>query len=491
MTQPERHARRQSTAPFLSLGPAGRRARALLPALLALAGLGRADVLTVDDDLVENPTATYTSLQAAIADAQPQDEVHIWPGTYTGTGTEVALVDVPGLLLAGQNASGPVVIDGQGQRRCLRVLGEGVDSYNSLDLPIHIQGLTLVNGEATSSTGGGYKGNGGGAYLEGYVWLQDCTIRDCNSSRSGGGLSIEQPSSWITSPVRYTAVKAISCTIESCTSTEDGGGIYNGDSILEALDVTVTDSYASGNGGGVAGSHHLNGSTEFRGSATWNRSERNGGGLHVEGLVGSLTVMGELGWNTARGGDGGGIFVADSWLWVRALTAYQNQAERRQIGAGGRGGALCVLRSTLDAITLTAYRNNSEADGGGLFLQDCDVKTLRDGTLEQNLSYGRGGAIALQSCSNANLEELAFLENLGRVASAVHAQSTQGVIGSCSFLGNAAYMNGGWSGAAVVGAASTTDITIAHSTFWQNTAKHLLEVNGAEIVDGGNNQLIP
>ena len=149
----------------------------LFTALLfaALTSPASADILYGDDDGLECPYPATSSIQYAVNFANDGDEIHIYPGTYTGSGSEVVLLEGKELQLIGISTNpGDVLIDGQGQRRCMLVEAPDQGSVCLWD-------LTLVNGKAVTSSGIGWKGNGGGLYAEGRVNLHDCTVRDCQS----------------------------------------------------------------------------------------------------------------------------------------------------------------------------------------------------------------------------------------------------------------------------------------------------------------------
>src|SRR5438876_685941 len=57
--------------------------------------------LFVDDDRQQNPTARYTSIQAAVRVARPGDTVQVSPGLYR----EVVTLDKAGLTLLGDSVS--------------------------------------------------------------------------------------------------------------------------------------------------------------------------------------------------------------------------------------------------------------------------------------------------------------------------------------------------------------------------------------------------
>jgi pectin methylesterase-like acyl-CoA thioesterase len=51
-------------------------------ALFILSLSATAATLTVDDDHAQCPSATFTSIQAAVTAANPNDKINVCPGTY-------------------------------------------------------------------------------------------------------------------------------------------------------------------------------------------------------------------------------------------------------------------------------------------------------------------------------------------------------------------------------------------------------------------------
>ena len=88
-----------------------RRVAILLSVLLCLsAAPAFARTLVVDDNGADCPQAEYTTIQQAVAAAQPGDKILVCPGLYFGT----VVVDTPDLRIEAQAAPGEVVLQGTG-----------------------------------------------------------------------------------------------------------------------------------------------------------------------------------------------------------------------------------------------------------------------------------------------------------------------------------------------------------------------------------------
>ncbi len=79
-------------------------------AMLSIAGPAAADIITVDDDRADLPTADFTAIQAALNAAVNGDEIVVYPGIY---GTPDFGLDMRGLQvpLRSTDPDDPLVVD--------------------------------------------------------------------------------------------------------------------------------------------------------------------------------------------------------------------------------------------------------------------------------------------------------------------------------------------------------------------------------------------
>ncbi|MEU6220565.1 right-handed parallel beta-helix repeat-containing protein [Streptomyces sp. NPDC047022] len=125
------------------------------PAFSATTGRPRASTLIVDDDGVQCPTATFTTIQAAVNAASPGDTIQVCPGTYN----EIVSVNTSDLTLVGQTtlpancdvfvAPDPTV---DSIIQATTPIGNGIVNLGADN--IHLQGFTIQNN--AGSTFGGY-----------------------------------------------------------------------------------------------------------------------------------------------------------------------------------------------------------------------------------------------------------------------------------------------------------------------------------------------
>jgi predicted outer membrane repeat protein len=461
--------------------------------LVGLSGLAGADLLYVDWD----GTKPYTTIQAAVDDAQPGDVIKIAAGTYTGSGTEVVYIDVEDLELVGYE---DVYIDGEGARRCVRVVGPALGQQT----PIKLRNLQLVNGEAVSSTGPGWRGRGGGLFAEGDVELEDCIVRDCHSDQDGGGIAIEAPNG---AGFYYSSVTLFESSVETCTADGDGGGIYNGESTLVIEDSSVILNHAAGNGGGIAARQITSNwaACEIDGLVTDNEADKSGGGIYSYGM--DLRLGGEFSGNKALDGNGGAVYVSDGRLDLADLLIMSNAATAAPGSNKGNGGAIYALRAPVGSylygsslsnpIGVTFYGNESQGSGGALFAKKCEI-TLENVKFEQNDARGMGGAMATEACMSHDLHYVSFFNNAGAVAGALHMKNAgSGLhrLDDVSVVWNVGAMGGGLNGAALALSGATTIVEFYGCNFWQNTKKHVMTGQGAtllnNVIDLGGNGISP
>lgn len=257
-----------------------------------------------------NPSTTCASINGVLAKPgfTAGDSVLVATGTYTGTGTEVVLLDKSVILSGGWDAgfttqTGMSVIDGEGVWRELMVnsgvtagvkrfvvRGDSIGIVNAGNLSLHEcavsdnsktginnnASLTLINTTVSNNLHGGLFNNGG------VITITHSSISN-NSGSDVGGLGGGGVANSGTLTINDSAIVHNSST--------EGGGIYN-QGVARINNSTISNNSASF-GGGINnwGKLYLNSSTVSGNTAN------SGGGLYVNELnlwYGSVTVQNSI-----------------------------------------------------------------------------------------------------------------------------------------------------------------------------------------------------
>ncbi|MBR4390963.1 MAG: C10 family peptidase [Bacteroidales bacterium] len=150
------------------------------------------------------------------------------------------------------------ILDGQGIKRVLNQDDVLTSGNNAL-----WDGFTIQNGHA---------GTGGGVYINGFVTLKNCTIRDNVANAIGGGVYIN--SSDAANQVVFEQCKFIG------NSASIGGGICDRNGCV-FTNCFISNNIATTKGGGIY--IYNNAEPDIKGCVISNNSAAQGGGLYVRG----------------------------------------------------------------------------------------------------------------------------------------------------------------------------------------------------------------
>jgi hypothetical protein len=319
-------------------------------------------VLTVNSTAdTANPSDPYLSLREAIALinsptlpnnlsaqilAQIQGTLH--QGGADTIGFDPAAVTGP-IVLAGtqlelslprstaavsiDGGTAGVTVDGNNASRVLQV-DAGVQAA--------LEHLTITHGSTSA--------NGGGILNSGTLTVTNSTLSANSTSFSGGGV------------YNTGSLTVANSTLSANSATGmygQGGGIDNGGT------VTVSNSTLFANSARLYGGGLENQGTLTVTSSTLSaNSAYLGGGISSTGATSSsgstLTVTSSTFSANSAGAQGGGIFNSNSTLTVTSSTLSANSASYAGNGGGGiyiDNGSVCTLRNTLVAGNLTTGRD--------------------------------------------------------------------------------------------------------------------------------------
>lgn len=305
---------------------------ALVAGLLLAPNAAQAATFTVTKtaDTADGTCDADCSLREAISAANASagtDTIVVPAGTYvrtlTGSDDTNALGDLDvneAATILGAGA-GATVIEGNGTTAGDRVLD--LD-----DGGIHIAGVTIRNGYASS--------NGGGidAHNEAVLALEASVVTSNKADGDGGGLNIDG------------GALLTDVTISSNTADADASGGGDGGGI-----------YVDGNGGPI-----------FRGvTMTGNSTINDGGAIYNDDVLDltNVTISG----NTA-GESGGGIYNAYA-VSMNNVTIAANTGDGDNTGLGDEGGGLYNEEAGV-LVRNTIIANNADPSGGG---PDCFTET--------------------------------------------------------------------------------------------------------------------
>ncbi len=338
----------------------------------------------------------YTTIQAAVNDAQNGDTIIIFPGVYTQAAGASQVVDTlaKSITLEGHPSGTPTVAP-SGSARGIVINGGTVTLRN----------LKITQGNASQ-----LGGQGGGLYATGaQLTIEDCEFasnRASDGQGQGGGAFI------MNSTVTIRGTKFVGNLAGQAGG--DGGGLYlsNSNATIGASsrNPTIFQSNRasvgqSGRGGGIfiSGGAVTVGDTEVRENIASEGSTGQGGGLYAEGASLALTSGATFSKNVASqaaGGDGGGAFVSGGQLNIGAIVFQDNVAST---GGPGRGGGL-YLRGTAGSASGTQFRANlgslgTEGRGGGAYIEGGTVvlngTTSTGNIAAQGPAPGYGGGLFL------------------------------------------------------------------------------------------------
>ncbi|MGH8093972.1 MAG: choice-of-anchor Q domain-containing protein [Chthoniobacterales bacterium] len=276
------------------------------------------------------------SLRQAILDAASGDTINF---SLPANSSTITLTSAELLIDKSLTITGP----GAGLLTVQRSTAGGTPDFRIFNITfgnfnVTISGLTLANGSATGSDGGGIiNGSNGGT-----LTMTSCTISGNATDGNGGGIM-----------------------------NESNGGT------LAITGCTISGNVAGGNGGGVFTDFGTVGATN---TSISSNSASDGGGIYNNfGTV--STTNSTLSSNSAS--NGGGIFNSDASLNMTSSTLSANSAT-------GSGGGLDNHNSSSNVTNCTVSGNSAD-DGGGILSDDGGTINVINCTFSANSATLAGG----------------------------------------------------------------------------------------------------
>ena len=243
----------------------------------------QADTWTVDDD----GPADFNTIRSAMEFVSDGDEIVVFPGTYTGTGGNAAVVDMFGkaVWLHSSDGQESTFIDGENNYT-------GIYCYSGETNKTIIEGFTIQNCSGL---------DGGGMYLvnNAHPTITNCTFTNNTADYGGGMFNYSSSPTLINCTFIGNAAIAAdhskgggmynyssSPTLENCTFTSNtvttgGGGMSNSSSSPTLTDCIFENNTANDYGGGGGMYNYLSSNPTLTGCTFTNNTATGiGGGMH-------------------------------------------------------------------------------------------------------------------------------------------------------------------------------------------------------------------
>ncbi len=335
-------------------------------------------------DTADGTCDTDCSLREAIiaANASPGPDVIVLPGdnnntynlTIGGSAEDFAAtgdLDITDDLAIvadeanGDGAYNTIIQAGQAGDRAFHV--------NSIGRPknVEINGITISNGKADSSGGGGIlcengilkirrsiisgnfgNGNPGAGIMNEYAALiLRSTVSDNTGGDEGGGIYSTGDLTLVRSKVSNNSV------------ADNGAGIFQSSGDCYLVNCTVSGNDSDDLGGGISlesGTMTITGSTiggdESVTTGSANSADSSGGGIAISGLV-TLDITNTTISNNTAVFNGGGIYNVSGIVNITSSTIFKNNS-------GGSGGGIYDSNSTITLRNTILAGNTSDIGGG-------------------------------------------------------------------------------------------------------------------------------
>lgn len=395
-----------------------------------------------------------------LANATPDTADLIIFGGAAAAGGVIELMtelDITSSLTIKGPGAGKVILDGNNASRIFNI-DDGAATVRS----VAISGLSLVDGNAVGSHGGGIfsaesltlskvtisscvaAGDGGGVFAEtpGRVVIKASLIQGNFAGANGGGISLQADG----------GVQITASNIAGNTAQQLGGGVHarigttgTGDILIDASKLVGNTAGTGGGGAFLANARQAGGvdvgKMMVRASLIANNTATGGPGGGLEFFDGFASVVkSQLSNNTAS--EGGGIFAAGSdLLSLSGSTLSGNRATGAGLEGGGGLQADTVTRTVIQS---SVFAGNTSASDGGGFAIGAGTALVRNSTFAGNVTAFDGGGGTDFSNAVLTVESSRFLDNrAGSRGGGLDHQGTQLTVKSSLFQGNYANRGGG------------------------------------------------
>ena len=414
-------------------------------------------VMTIVDHMVDGNTASGND--AMTAGAAGGGGIYNEGGTLDMSGT----TEITNNIADGAQSTGGGILNAAGTLMANDITiafnqsnraGGGIETNGSG--PVILTNVSLNTNQTGVVTGTGAPGNGGGLHVSGdsTIDIFSGTVNGNNAAREGGGL-------WNGSGIMTTDNVLIDANEALGDAADDGGaGIFNNGGTLNVMNGTLVSnniaSGASASGGGLlstAGDVTIMDSTFDS-----NAANRAGGAIElIDGnLIFSNSTMSNNDVNglagTAAPGNGGGFHVTgmSGTVTISTSTITGNAAANEGGGLWNQGGtAMSVSMSTID--------NNTAAEGGGIYNNTGSITSVTTSTISGNAASVSGGGLTNNGASlDLNAVTVAMNTSVG-IAGGIEA------VNNVSLKNTIVALNTATSGTDVSGLLTSNDFNLIGS----------------------------
>ena len=333
-----------------------------------------------------SPVSACATINGANGKATAGDTINIAVATYSGSGTEVVLIDRDINLSGGwdigfSTQSGTSIIDAQGQRRGIFV--------NSGTVAV-VERLFIQNGFFDGAFNGG-----GGIRNDGNLTLNDSTLSNNSAINCGEGGSIYNAGILTVNTTTIqngstvcggAGLENIGTATLTNTSVKNNSGVAAIDNSIGTL--TLNNSIVSNTTGSGHGINNFNNGTVNLNASTI--SGNSGAGILIQN--GSL----EMSDSSIHNNSGGGIYLG-------VATATTNNSI---ISNNGGNGGIYSGGATLSI-------NNSSVQGNttGIYVGCCGGVQINSSTFANNSGFG----VVVDNFANLGMNNVTVSDNLGGI----------------------------------------------------------------------------
>jgi hypothetical protein len=379
------------------------------PMVLAQAGTGIIRVATSGDDVpgCGSEAAPCRSVQYAVDEALPGDQIRVAAGLYTGVNTHGGLTQTvylsKTLALRGgytltnwaepDPEANPTILDAQGLGRVLVVSGTITPT---------IEGLRFTGGGATG-LGGTPAGRdaGGGVYIyQAAATISGCVVYSNTATTAGwgygGGLYLEDSAATLQG-------NRVQGNIASTADWGTGGGLflYFSGATLEG-NVVINNTASTTNRGAGGGLTLYEGDAMLQGNRVQDNTASTadngyGGGVYFgefsNATLDGNTIIGNTAStaSTASYSEGGGVYLGDySYATLNGNTIINNTAATTD-AIYSLGGGLSARPDSILTLINNVVAGNRASEGAGLWIGGSSYGWLSHNTIANNTAIDNSG----------------------------------------------------------------------------------------------------